>query len=78
MYLSVLAMVIYRLRCIYGDLQAPFGCLEDIKYWKGSSVLKLHENKTELVFGSPTVSVDVSSVLGQLTPYTKRVEHLAF
>ena len=30
-------------RCIYQSWPwAPFDCLEDIKYWKGSSFLKLH------------------------------------
>ena len=36
----------------------------------GHSFLKLNENETEIImFGSPTASVDISSVLGPLIPY---------
>ena len=40
------------------------------KLCMGNSLLKLNENKTEvIIFGSP----DISSVLGPLTPYQKSV-----
>lgn len=45
----------------------------------GHSFLKLNENETEIImFGSPTASVDISSVLGPLTPYKKKTPRGAF
>ena len=56
--------IYFPLKSGHDSLQSLFDCLDDIKFWVGNSFLKLNETKIEvIVFGSPTASADISTVL---------------
>ena len=66
------AQIYFPHRSGLDNLDSLFDCLDDIKFWMGYSFLKLNENKTGvIIFGPPTASADISTVLDPLAPYIK-------